>query len=109
MKSTTARGLGHQHQQIRKRLIAAHVDGSPCWWCAGPMYRDPDRNFDNAVLEADHTLSRANGGQHADRLLHMTCNRQRQDGSRDHLRPALVGTQSTEASTDDVRVMAWPW
>jgi hypothetical protein len=90
-KTTTAHGLGWQHQQIRRRLIANHRDGTPCWWCGGPMHREPARNFDGAALEADHSLARSQRGQHADRLLRMTCNRQRQDGSRDNLRPALTG------------------
>lgn len=114
MKSTTARGLGWQHQQIRRRLIANHRDGTPCWWCGKPMYREPARNFDTAALEADHSLARSQGGQHADRLLHMTCNRQRQDGSRDNLRPALTGQPLTKKPSDPdnplgTRHLPWPW
>ena len=113
MKTTTARGLGWQHQQIRRRLIANHRDGAHCWWCNGPMYRDPARNFDGAALEADHSLARSHGGHRADRLLHMTCNRQRQDGSRDHLRPALTGQPIGDTSPADgglaPRHLPWPW
>ncbi|MEC4615808.1 hypothetical protein [Tsukamurella tyrosinosolvens] len=113
MKTTTARGLGWQHQQIRRRLIANHRDGTHCWWCNGPMYRDPARNFDGAALEADHSLARSHGGHRADRLLHMTCNRQRQDGSRDHLRPALTGQPIGDTSPADdglaPRHLPWPW
>lgn len=122
-KTTTARGLGWQHQQIRRRLIANHRDGTPCWWCGKPMYREPSRNPDyvpgsqapgNGALAADHTLARANGGNHADRLLHGLCNKQRGDGSRDDQRPALGGTGTpTVASTSNDplgrRVMTWPW
>ncbi|WP_420894421.1 hypothetical protein [Tsukamurella tyrosinosolvens] len=113
MKSTTARGLGHAHQQNRKRLLANHRDGALCWWCAQPMYRDHARNWDHGVLEADHSLARSHGGQRADRLLHMTCNRQRQDGSRDHLRPALTGQPIGDTSPADdgltPRHFTWPW
>lgn len=116
MKSTTARGLGWTHQQNRRNLLAKHIDGTPCWWCNKPMHRDPAANFDGAALEADHTLARSKGGQHADRFLHMTCNRERQDGSRDHLRPALTGSDRlphgrnpAETSALDPRHMPWPW
>lgn len=73
-KSTTERGLGHRHQQQRARLIKSHVDGTPCDWCGEPMYRSQE-------LEADHSVSRAQGGRLADRLLHALCNRQRGDGT----------------------------
>ena len=97
-KSTTERGLGWAHQQQRRRLLARHVDGSPCpcldlddcgpgCLCrpAGrglPMYRDPARNVDGMALEADHTQSRSQGGALADRLLLAICNRSRGDGTR---------------------------
>jgi len=80
--TTTERGLGWAHQQIRAALLRGHRDGTLCWWCGRPMYRSQD-------LAADHTLARARGGGHADRLLHARCNTERGDGSRDHLRPAL--------------------
>lgn len=92
---STARGLGHQHQQHRIRLMARHVDGRPCWWCGNPLYRDPKRNWDRRVLHADHSRSRSTygiGNTTADRLLHATCNEQRGDGSRDDQRPALTGS-----------------
>ncbi|CDZ92281.1 hypothetical protein QM787_04025 [Rhodococcus ruber] len=98
--STTARGLGWSHQQQRARLLQRHVDGSPCWWCGRPMFRDRTVNFDydpasedqtSGTLAADHSHARATGGTKADRLLHGLCNKQRGDGSRDHLRPAVTG------------------
>ena len=95
MKSTTERGLGHRHQMVRRRLLFNHRDGTPCWWCARPMFKDPERNFDGAALEADHSRARSVHGAHgndADRLLHRRCNRQRQAGQRDDERPALVDT-----------------
>lgn len=55
------------------------------------MFRDARQNFDGATLEADHSEARSRGGRKADRLMHSTCNRQRGDGSRDHLRPAVTG------------------
>lgn len=89
-KSTTARGLGWNHQQNAARLHRTHTDGTPCWWCGKPMYRDPQRNWDHHTLAADHTIARAHGGTRADRLLHATCNKQRGDGHHDHQRPALT-------------------
>lgn len=111
-KSTTERGLGWSHQKQRERLIRSHVDGSACWWCGVPMYRDAARNRDGESLHADHSRARAHGGTKADRLLHGTCNRERGEGSRDHLRPALTGVPVAEAKVDlealGHRAMAWP-
>lgn len=84
------RGLGYEHRLQVKRLKTRHTNGAPCWWCGRPMYLDAERNWDSAVLEGDHSLARSHGGTHADRLLHRTCNRQRGDGRKDHLRPALT-------------------
>lgn len=112
MKKTTARGLGWTHQRTRAHLIANHNDGSPCWWCGQPMWKDAARNFDHATLEADHSLARAKGGHIADRLLHRKCNRERGDGTRDHQRPSLGDLTSPvrDAPADhDPRVMPWPW
>ena len=89
-RTTTQKGLGWKHQQERARLLQQHRDGERCWWCGKPMYRDADRNDDGEALAADHALARAHGGKRAERLLHGICNKQRGDGSRDHLRPALV-------------------
>ncbi|MFI8590124.1 RapZ C-terminal domain-containing protein [Dietzia maris] len=89
--TTTGRGLGWKHQKQRESLLRTHQDGTPCWWCARPMYRTAAKNFDDRPLAADHSEARSIGGDKADRLLHSTCNEQRQDGARDHLRPALTG------------------
>lgn len=102
MTTTTKRGLGWDHQKTRERLLRAHVDGTPCWWCNQPMYRDPAQNWDGRPLEADHSVARSKGGNRADRLLCSTCNRQRGDGSRDHERPALKGQRATP------HVFPWP-
>ncbi|WAL46798.1 HNH endonuclease [Rhodococcus pyridinivorans] len=99
-KSSAARGLGRRHREQRDRLLRALVDGTPCYWCGRGMYRDPARNWDSKPLEADHILARSKGGTKADRLLCSTCNRQRQDGSRDHQRPAL---------RERPRPRAFPW
>ncbi|MFI8664242.1 hypothetical protein ACIGKR_29895 [Rhodococcus qingshengii] len=98
-KTTTERGLGWQHQKTREHLLRVHIDGTPCWWCGRSMYRAAERNPDEASLEADHSTARSKGGTKADRLLHSTCNRSRQAGSRDHQRPALRLT----------RPLAFPW
>lgn len=97
-KTTTEEGLGWEHQKQRRRLLAAHVDGSPCPCGVGrdcgpacicraagralPMYRDPSLNPDGRPLQADHTHARALGGTKADRLMLATCNASRGDGTR---------------------------
>ncbi len=74
MANTTQRGLGYHHQQTRKRLLAAHIEGTVCPFhgsdpkCPGPMYLAQG-------LDADHSLARVNGGRVADRLAHSACNR----------------------------------
>lgn len=90
-RTTTERGLGWDHQQQRRRLLLSHIDGTPCWWCGRPMYREPTRNWDHRALHADHSTSRANGGRKADRLMCDTCNKQRGDGSFDDVRPVAIG------------------
>lgn len=95
--STTERGYGRSHQKARERLMYNHRDGSPCWWCGLPMYRDKTRNWDGQALAADHsTTNGARDGQHADRLLHGRCNSQAQGHTKDHLRPALTGRHPSE-------------
>lgn len=106
------RGVGWHHTQVRNALLARHADGSLCWWCGRGMYRDPAKNWDRKPLEADHTLPRSKGNTHgaADRLLCSTCNRQRGNGDRDHLRPALHGGAYLPPDhPEDRRVMPWPW
>lgn len=79
--NTTKRGYGHTHQKQRRILVAQHIDGTPCEECGKPMYKEPDRNFDHAALEADHgpghALKYTNNKRQtlATRLLHRTCNR----------------------------------
>ena len=100
VKSTTAKGLGWAHQQQVRSLKTNHIDGTPCWWCGRPMFKDRTRNWDydptstdpaSGSLAGDHSHARAHGGTKADRLLHGKCNKERGDGSRDHLRPAING------------------
>lgn len=101
-RTTTQRGLGYRHKQQVADLKRHHVDGTPCWWCAEPM-------FLTQGLSGDHTQPRSAGGVLADRLLHSACNSERGDGSRDHLRPALTGKRSARDGVDiGRRVMAWP-
>jgi hypothetical protein len=121
-RSAHRRGLGHRHRKVREALLRRHVDGTPCWWCGQPMFRDPARNFDynpdsrdpgNGALAADHTHARTHGGITADRLLHGICNKERGDGRRDHLRPAVtgrpVGAAVTVAPELGFQAMNWPW
>ncbi|OBK61226.1 hypothetical protein A5656_12115 [Mycobacterium gordonae] len=115
--NTTARGLGWAHQQQVAALLRALVDGTLCWWCALPMFRNKLRNWDQRTLAGDHEVPRTRGGHKANRLLHATCNEQRGDGTRDHLRPALTGThpsewqgQAGQTAADDLdpRLLPWP-
>ncbi|MFI5542044.1 hypothetical protein ACIA5H_37350 [Nocardia sp. NPDC051900] len=110
-RTTTQRGLGHVHQQRVAGLLRALEDGSPCWWCTRPMYRDAGRNFDRRQLQGDHSKARAMGGVLTDRLLHAKCNAERGDGSRDHLRPALTGQPVNAADETEDRarwcLMSW--
>ncbi|GFK19286.1 hypothetical protein KbCgl_18580 [Corynebacterium glutamicum] len=102
-KSTTERGYGWQHQQARESLLRKHKDGSLCWWCGKPMYKDKTKNFDGKALARDHLEAEgARRGSHLDRLLHFTCNSQRQDGSNDHLRPAIAH-QAPSSTTQKIR------
>lgn len=96
--NTTDRGLGWKHQQVAEGLQRRHIDGTPCWWCALPMFKAPQlaRNWDGKQLAADHSQARALGGQRADRLLHGDCNSQRQDGRNDTRRPAILGCHPTQ-------------
>jgi len=102
-KTTTQKGLGHAHQQVRKRLLAKHVDGTECWWCAEPMFKEATSNPDGLALAADHDVARVNGGIKASRLLHGACNSQRGDGSFDHLRPAVTGRPFSRDEDPDER------
>ncbi|NKU18363.1 hypothetical protein GS907_07225 [Rhodococcus hoagii] len=119
-KTTTEKGLGWKHQKERDSLLRVHTDGTPCWWCGLPMYRDRTTNWDHnptssdrasGSLAADHSHARTHGGTKADRLLHGRCNKQRQAGSRDHLRPAVTGQHPSEPIPEDqlgIRLIPWP-
>lgn len=89
--NTTERGLGWDHQQAVARLLRKLIDGTLCWWCGLPMFKDASRNWDTKQLAGDHSIPRAHGGKLADRLLHGNCNSQRQDGRWDTERPVLQG------------------
>jgi hypothetical protein len=126
-RKTTERGLGWRHQQARNALLRKHTDGAPCAWDGRPMYRDRTKNWDynpnsnnpnSGALQADHsTITRAEAIRRGvpiplpDRLLHGECNRQRGDGSNDHLawinsgRPPVMDSSSETAQLQ----MAWPW
>jgi 5-methylcytosine-specific restriction endonuclease McrA len=73
--TTTERGLGWSHQKRRATLLRQLVDGTPCGHCHQPMFK-------TQALDADHSVPRSLGGTQADRLLHMSCNRSRGDGTR---------------------------
>ena len=67
--STAERGLGGDHVADKKRLLALHRDGAPCWRCGQPMYKSQG-------LERDHMVDRALGGTNGPAVLaHQACNR----------------------------------
>ncbi|MDV8022283.1 hypothetical protein [Rhodococcus sp. IEGM 1330] len=100
--TTTERGYGWSHEKVRAQLMADHVDGSPCWWCGLPVFREKTANWDGESLHADHSEERARDGGDADRLLHGICNKQRGGGSRDDQRPAVTGVAMDERMPDVV-------
>lgn len=118
------RGLGHTHRRQVDALKKRHIDGTPCWWCGKPMYRNRTRNWDydptstdraSGSLAGDHTLTRAAGGTTTDRLLHGRCNKERGDGTRDHLRPALSHNLNhqpdptpTPPTLGNLAITCWP-
>lgn len=113
--TTTQKGLGHDHQTNRARLLTRHPDGRPCWWCGKPMYRDPKRNHDGHPLEAHHSQSRSRfgyGKTRADMLLHKICNIQCGDGTHDDQRPTnpnRTDVDLTQPETDlGTLAIGWP-
>lgn len=78
------------------------------------MYGDTNahHNWDGNRLSGDHSIARATGGKQTDRLMHLRCNAERGDGSKDHLRPALTGQPWQQASVDNradwCRLDWWP-
>jgi hypothetical protein len=76
--TTTARGLGHQHQRLRAYKLSVLVDGTPCRRCTLPMVR-PDRCCGGHCfycrLDLGHYTPRVQGGQGPRELEHEHCNR----------------------------------
>lgn len=67
--TTTGRGLGAEHVADKKRLLALHHDGDPCWRCGQPMYK-------SQKLDRGHLIDRVLGGTHGPAVLeHAACNR----------------------------------
>jgi len=66
-KKTSERGLGAEHQRIRKALLP-YAYGKQCAMCGLLMSKDQ-------ALDLDHSLPRALGGTHGDRIVHASCNR----------------------------------
>lgn len=109
-KTRQQRGYNRQHEKTRKRLLRTHKDGTPCWWCGKPMYRNKNKNHDHLPLCADHEHANgARNGTQATRLLHYSCNSSRKDGKNDHKRPALTNNppQPTTTPHNDVSGFVW--
>lgn len=98
--SSTQRGYDEVHKRNRTRLIYNMTEGEPCWWCSKPMHKNRTDNWDRMPLAADHEQRHgAKQRQLATRLLHHTCNSQRQDGRNDTQRPALQPAPTTPTGT----------
>lgn len=66
--TTAERGLGAPHVADKKRLMALHRDGDPCWRCGKPMYKSQG-------LHRGHIIDRALGGADGPAVLeHPWCN-----------------------------------
>lgn len=69
-KTTTQQGLGWSHQKARAKALRDMQEGEPCPFCALPMFREQD-------LDYDHEIPRSQGGTDGPRRLsHSPCNRQ---------------------------------
>lgn len=82
--TTAQRGLGSPHQADKKRLLAMHRDGDPCWRCGQPMYK-------SQALDRDHVVDRVLGGAEGPAVLaHRSCNRSAGARLGNQLRPHTV-------------------
>ncbi|WKD60909.1 glmZ(sRNA)-inactivating NTPase [Corynebacterium ciconiae DSM 44920] len=109
-KTTKQRGYDQRHKRTRKALLATMTQGQPCWWCGKPMYREAEKNHDGKPLAADHIQAGgASRHQAAGRLLHFTCNSARQNGTRDHLRPALQITPNNQPNPTPTNTPTFQW
>lgn len=117
--SPAQRGYNDAHRKRADNLRHNHIDGTICWWCGLPMFKDRTKNIDydpeakrrdgkpdltSGVLHADHPEGK-DGGKLPTRLMHGGCNKERGDGSRDHERPAL---KLIQASPLGDLAMGWP-
>jgi hypothetical protein len=72
--TTTQRGLGWEHIQRRRQLLAQAYD-KPCPLCGNPMLR-------GQRLDLDHSVPRSMGGRLGDRMAHSRCNSSRGNGTK---------------------------
>lgn len=100
--TSRANAWGSKHKKAVARLKAKHVEGTPCQWCGKPMYLEQD-------LQGDHGISRAQGGTETTRLLHPDCNRERGDGTYDHLAPIITGKPLplSKGQRDEWTLLEW--
>jgi hypothetical protein len=89
--TTAERGLGSAHVKDKERLLAAHVDGTPCRRCGQPMYKAQ-------ALDRGHVVDRAKGGTDGPAMLeHASCNRSAGStaGNQSHPRFILAAGRDT--------------
>jgi ribosomal protein S27AE len=76
--TTTQRGLGSDHQKLRKHKLATLQDGTPCRRCGHSRYhpqRCPYGPCWQCTLDLGHATDRVFGGQGPRELEHRKCNR----------------------------------
>lgn len=84
--TTTARGLGSEHQKMRAALLPKAY-GCPCPLCGRVMLQ-------GQALDLDHSLPRAFGGRVGDRITHARCNRGQGTAIKRQLQASGGGNQS---------------
>jgi 5-methylcytosine-specific restriction endonuclease McrA len=82
--TTAERGLGAPHVADKKRLMALHRDGDPCWRCGKPMFKAQG-------LHRGHIIDRALGGAEGPAALeHPWCNLQAGARLGNKLQPRVI-------------------
>lgn len=82
--TTAQRGLGSDHVADKKRLMALHRDGDPCWRCGKPMFKAQG-------LHRGHIIDRALGGADGPAALeHPWCNLQAGARLGNQLQPRVI-------------------
>lgn len=96
--TTAQRGLGGDHVADKKRLMALHRDGDPCWRCGKPMFKWQK-------LDRDHIVDRALGGTNGPAVLaHASCNRAAGARLSNQVRPQRIMAGTAEGRDTICRI-----